>query len=160
MRIAIGSDHAGFILKTVVVDKLVSSGHQVDDIGTRSTAPVDYPPICATVARHVVEGRAELGIVIGGSGQGEAMAANKVHRARAALCYDEYTARLARKHNDANVLSLGARVVAAERAMDIVDIFIATVFEGGRHSVRIDGLERIEDDEIRRNASDTAMDLG
>jgi ribose 5-phosphate isomerase B len=147
MRLVIGSDHAGFVLKQEVVRHLEEAGHQVEDIGTFSTAPVDYPPICADVARRVVGGHAELGMVIGGSGQGEAIAANKVHGARAALCHDEYTARLARKHNDANVLSVGARIVATELTFDILDVFLATAFEGGRHVARIEELAVIETDE-------------
>jgi len=147
VRIVIGSDHAGFVLKGAVIRHLEQGGHQVNDIGTYSTDPVDYPPICADVARRAVRGEADLGIVIGGSGQGEAIAANKVHGARAALCHDEYTARLARRHNDADVLSLGARVVATELAFDIVDVFLATAFDGGRHVARIEELAAIEVEE-------------
>jgi ribose 5-phosphate isomerase B len=147
MRLVIGSDHAGFALKQVVVRHLAAAGHQVDDIGTFSTDPVDYPPICADVARRVVRGGGDLGMVIGGSGQGEAIAANKVLGARAALCHDEYTARLARQHNDANVLSVGARIVATELALDILDVFLATAFEGGRHVARLAELTTIENEE-------------
>ena len=147
MRLVIGSDHAGFVLKGSVAQHLRDAGHQVDDIGTFSTEPVDYPPICADVARRVLRGQGRFGIVIGGSGQGEAIAANKVRGSRAALCHDEYTARFARRHNDANVLSLGARVVASELALDIVDVFLATEFEGGRHVARIEELAAIEAEE-------------
>jgi ribose 5-phosphate isomerase B len=147
MRLVIGSDHAGFVLKQQVVRHLEEGGHQVEDVGTYSEQPVDYPPICADVARRVVRGEGDLGMVIGGSGQGEAIAANKVHGARAALCHDEYTARLARQHNDANVLSVGARIVATELALDILDVFLATGFEGGRHVARIDELAAIEAEE-------------
>jgi len=147
MRLVIGSDHAGYVLKAAVARHVSGRGHAVEDIGTYSEEPVDYPPICADVARRVVRGHGDLGIVIGGSGQGEAIAANKVHGARAALCHDEYTSRLARRHNDANVLSLGARVVATELALDIVDVFLATEFEGGRHVARIEELAAIEADE-------------
>ncbi len=147
MRLVIGSDHAGFALKQEVVRHLEAAGHDVEDIGTFSVEPVDYPPICADVARRVVRGGGDLGMVIGGSGQGEAIAANKVHGARAALCHDEYTARLARKHNDANVLSVGARIVATELALDILDVFLATTFEGGRHVARIAELATIETEE-------------
>ena len=147
MLVIMGSDHAGYVLKGAVGPALVEGGHQVEDIGTFSEEPVDYPPICADVARRVVRGEGEVGIVIGGSGQGEAIAANKVHGARAALCQDEYTARFARRHNDANVLSLGARVVATELALDIVDVFIATGFDGGRHRARIEELSVIESEE-------------
>lgn len=147
MHVVIGSDHAGYILKGAVARHLVDNGHLVEDIGTHSQDPVDYPPICADVARRVVRGPFDLGIVIGGSGQGEAIAANKVHGARAALCHDEYTSRLARRHNDANVLSLGARVLATELALDIVDVFMDTAFDGGRHVARIDELTVIEVEE-------------
>lgn len=147
MRLVIGSDHAGFELKGAVIGHLEDGGHQVLDVGTFSVEPVDYPPICADVARRVVRGEGDLGIVIGGSGQGEAIAANKVHGARAALCHDEYTSRLARRHNDATVLSLGARVVATALAFDIVDVFLATGFEGGRHVARIEELTAIEAEE-------------
>ena len=149
MKVAIANDHAGYPLKVEVVSHLEALGHQVDDLGAYSTEPVDYPPYCAACARHVVGGLADLGIVIGGSGQGEQIAANKVHGARAALCHDEYTARLARQHNDANVLSLGARILAPELAFDIVDVFLATGFEGGRHQARLDELRVIETEEAR-----------
>jgi len=147
MLIVVASDHAGFRLKAAVADHLAGDGHEVTDLGTFSEDPVDYPPICAGCARAVVHGSADLGIVMGGSGQGEAMAANKVRGARAALCHDEYTARLARQHNDANVLSIGARIVATELALDIVDVFVATDFDGGRHARRVAELTEIEDDE-------------
>jgi ribose 5-phosphate isomerase B len=152
MRMVIGSDHAGYVLKSALARHLEATGHQVVDIGTFSEEPVDYPPICADVARRVVRGVGDAGVVVGGSGQGEAIAANKVRGARAALCHDEYTARLARKHNDANVLSLGARVVATELAFDILDVFVATAFEGGRHVARIEELTAIEDEEAGADA--------
>lgn len=152
MRIVVASDHAGFGLKGLLADHLRRGGHEVVDIGTWSAEPVDYPPICAAAARQVVDGLAEAAVVIGGSGQGEAIAANKVRGARAALCHDEYTARFARRHNDANVLSLGARVVAAELALDIADVFFSTAFDGGRHGVRVAQLRQIEDEEARRPA--------
>ena len=149
MKIAVANDHAGFALKLAVVDHLRRQGHEVEDLGAHGEQPVDYPPYCADCARHVVRGLAQLGIVIGGSGQGEQMSANKVHGARAALCHDEYTARLARQHNDANVLALGARILAPVLACDIVDVFLATAFEGGRHQARLDGIHRIEAEECR-----------
>ena len=145
-RIAIGSDHAGFDLKSHLVDFLTAAGHTVDDQGTHSTEPVDYPPICARVGRTVVTGDADLGIVLGGSGQGEQLAANKVRGVRAALCNTLYTARLAREHNDANVLSLGGRVVGTGLAEEIVTTFIATDFEGGRHQRRVDQITALEDE--------------
>jgi ribose 5-phosphate isomerase B len=150
MRIVVAGDHAGFSLKGVIAQHLREAGHDVTDLGTFSEEPVDYPPICADAARHVVRGDADLGIVIGGSGQGEALSANKVRGARAALCHDEYTARLARRHNDANVLSIGARIVAPVLALDIVDVFVATPFDGGRHIARIAEIRVIEDEEAAR----------
>lgn len=147
MKLAIASDHAGFALKQAVRAHLEDLGHEVTDLGTDSTAPVDYPAYCAACARAVVRGEAELGIVIGGSGQGEQITANKIHGARAALCHDEFTARLARAHNNANVLSLGARVLAPELAMVIVDTFLAGTFEGGRHVARLEQVAAIEAEE-------------
>jgi ribose 5-phosphate isomerase B len=144
MRIAIGADHAGFALKQHLLATLASLGHQVDDRGTTSEAPVDYPPICAEVARLVVAGRADRGIVIGGSGQGEQITANKVRGVRAALCNDLYTARLSRQHNDANVLAMGGRIVGFGLAEEIVTVWLATAFEGGRHQRRIDQVMAIE----------------
>jgi ribose 5-phosphate isomerase B len=132
-----------------VVSHVLQLGHEVDDLGTYSAEPVDYPIYCAACARHVVGGLADVGIVIGGSGQGEQIAANKVHGARAALCHDEYTARLARMHNNANLLSLGARILAPELAFDIVDIFLSTSFEGGRHQARLDEVHDIEVEESK-----------
>ena len=146
-RITIASDHAGYQLKQVVVAHLRGSGHDVDDIGTHSEEPVDYPPICATAGRAVVAGRADFAIVLGGSGQGETLAANKVHGVRAALCHDEYTARLARQHNDANVLGLGGRILGDGLATAIVDEFLATGFEGGRHARRVAQIADIEAEE-------------
>jgi ribose 5-phosphate isomerase B len=147
MKIAIGSDHAGFPLKRVVADHLTSRGHEIEDMGTDSEEPVDYPPYCAAVGRAVVAGRADLGVVLGGSGQGEAIAANKVHGVRAALCHDELTARLARGHNDANVLSLGGRLLGETLALAIVDAFLAASFDGGRHVARVDQIADIEREE-------------
>ncbi|MDQ1515659.1 MAG: ribose 5-phosphate isomerase [Actinomycetota bacterium] len=148
-RITIASDHAGYRLKQVVVAHLQGAGHDVDDIGTHSEEPVDYPPICATAGRAVVAGRADFAIVLGGSGQGETLAANKVRGVRAALCHDEYTARLARQHNDANVLGLGERVLGEGLAVAIVDEFLATGFEGGRHARRVAEIAEIEAEEAR-----------
>jgi ribose 5-phosphate isomerase B len=147
MRIAVASDHAGFPLKQAIAEHLRGAGHEVIDLGTDSTEPVDYPGFCASCARTVVAGEAELGVVVGGSGQGEQMSANKVHGARAALVHNEYTARLARQHNDANVISIGARVTAEELALTFVDLFIATPFDGGRHLARIEQVAAIEAEE-------------
>lgn len=146
-RIAIGSDHAGFELKGHLVRWLAERGHDVADLGTHSTESVDYPPFCAAVGRAVRDGRAEVGIVLGGSGQGEQLAANKVRGVRAALCNDLYTARMARAHNDANVLSIGARVVGTGLAEEILALFLVTPFEGGRHANRVAQIMAIEADE-------------
>ena len=144
MRIAIGGDHAGFTLKEHLKQTLAKLGHAVEDFGTDSDAPVDYPPICLAVGRAVANGRADRGIVLGGSGQGEQIAANKVPGVRAALCNDLYTARLSREHNDANVLSIGGRIVAAGLADEILKLWLDTNFEGGRHQRRIDQISAAE----------------
>jgi ribose 5-phosphate isomerase B len=143
-RIAFGSDHAGYDLKQHLIARLVEQGHEVIDHGTDSTDSVDYPEFCAAAARSVRDGDAEFGIVLGGSGQGEQLAANKVRGARAALCNCLYTARMAREHNDANVLSIGARVVGIGLAEEIVDLFLTTPFEGGRHARRVDQISDLE----------------
>jgi ribose 5-phosphate isomerase B len=147
MRIAIGSDHAGYVLKAHLVDVLERDGHEVIDLGTNSEEPVDYPPICAAVGRSVVGGSADRGIVLGGSGQGEQIAANKVHGVRAALCHDLYTARMSRLHNDANVLSMGGRIVAAGLAEEILGVWLTTEYEGGRHDRRLAQIAEIEREE-------------
>jgi ribose 5-phosphate isomerase B len=147
VRIALGADHAGYALKVAVAKHLADQGHDVIDLGTDSEAAVDYPPFCSAVGRSVVRGDADFGIVLGGSGQGEAIAANKVHGVRAALCQNEFMARLAREHNDANVLALGGRVLAETFALAIVDTFLATSFEGGRHVARLEKIADIEKEE-------------
>ena len=152
MRIAIGADHAGYPLKRHLVSVLTKLGHHVDDHGTHSEETVDYPPICAEVARAVTSGSAERGIVVGGSGQGEQIAANKVAGIRAALCNDLYTARMSREHNDANVLAIGGRIVAAGLAEEIVTLWLNATFEGGRHQRRVDQIREIE--ESRQYAED------
>jgi len=144
MKIAIGSDHAGFDLKVHLVAELERLGHEVVDLGTHSSESVDYPPICAAVGRAVVAGEAERGIVLGGSGQGEQIAANKVRGVRAALCNDLYTARLSREHNDANVLSMGGRIVGTGLATEILELWLTTPFEGGRHERRVAQIADIE----------------
>jgi ribose 5-phosphate isomerase B len=155
VRIALGSDHAGYELKTVVAKHLAERGHEVIDLGTDSDTSVDYPAFCAATSRSVVAGDADFGIVFGGSGQGEQIAANKVHGARAALCSNEFMARLAREHNNANVLSLGGRVLGNELALAVVDVFLATDFEGGRHARRIGQITAIEREECSRVAGST-----
>lgn len=149
VRIAIASDHAGYPLKAELVPWLRDGGHEVLDLGTDSEASVDYPVFCAAAGRAVVNGDAELGIVLGGSGQGEQIAANKVHGVRAALCHDLWLARMARSHNDANILSMGARVVTSTMAKEIVQVFLDTPFEGERHVKRIELLREIEREECQ-----------
>jgi len=149
VRVAIAADHAGYLLKEDLKEFLETEGHEVLDCGTDSTEPVDYPQFSAAAARAVIDGRADRGIVLGGSGQGEQIAANKVHGIRASLCNDLYTARLARQHNDANVLGMGARIVAPTLAMEIVRVWLATPFEGGRHVRRLEQITAIEQEEDR-----------
>lgn len=137
MKIAIGSDHAGFNYKERLKQKLTALGHEVVDFGTHSTESVDYPLFIRPTAEAVASGQCERGIVLGGSGNGEAIVANRVHGVRCALCWSEESARLGRAHNDANVISIGERMVSPELADKIVDIWLATPFEGGRHVRRI-----------------------
>ena len=158
MRVAVGCDHAGFELKGHVVATLETLGHSVVDLGTNDETSVDYPGYCAAVGRAVIRGDADRGVVVGGSGQGEQLAANKVRGVRAALCNDLYTARLSRMHNDANVLSMGGRVVAAGLAAEIVELWLGTGFEGGRHQRRIDELVALEDRFADPSAQDAYLD--
>jgi len=144
VRVALGSDHAGFPLKEHLKSFLEAEGHETLDVGTDSTAPVDYPAFCAAAARAVTDGRADRAIVLGGSGQGEQIVANKVPGIRAALCHDLYLARLSREHNDANVLAMGARIIAPTYAEEVVRVWLATAFAGGRHVARIEQITRIE----------------
>ncbi len=145
--ISLGSDHAGYPLKIVVKEHLESKGYKVLDFGTFSTESTDYPLYCAPAAEAVSTGAADLGIVFGGSGQGEQIVANKVPGIRAALCFNELSARLARQHNNANVLSLGARLLGVELALSIVDSFLDATYEGGRHQRRIDQITALENGE-------------
>jgi ribose 5-phosphate isomerase B len=148
VNLALGSDHAGYRLKLDLEDFLKKEGHEVQDLGTHSEEPVDYPPFCAKVGRAVVNGAADRGVVLGGSGQGEQIAANKVDGVRASLCNDLYTARLARLHNDANVLAIGARIVAPALAREILKVWLETPFEGGRHLPRLEQIAAIERGEL------------
>jgi len=141
MKIAIGSDHAGFLYKQAILQHLLAAGHEVQDFGTHSTEPVDYPRFIRPVAEAVAAGRFERGIVLGGSGNGEAIAANRVRGIRCGLCWNLESARLTRLHNDANVLSLGERMMDLPTALQIVDTFLTTPFEGGRHLARIQELD-------------------
>lgn len=144
LTISVGADHAGYALKERVKEHLSTLGHIVVDFGAFDEASTDYPLHCAPAAEAVVLGACDLGIVLGGSGQGEQIVANKVHGVRAALCYNEISARLARAHNDANVLALGARLLGVELALSIVDAFIGASFEGGRHQRRLDLVAAVE----------------
>lgn len=137
MRIAIGSDHAGFRYKERLRQALGEEGHEVTDFGTDSEAPVDYPLVIRPLARAVAAGRYDRGIILGGSGNGEAIVANRVRGIRCTLCWNVESARLAREHNDANVLSLGERLIAAEQLLPIVRVWLTTPFEGGRHARRV-----------------------
>lgn len=144
MRIAIASDHAGYRLKENLKDFLKSEGHDVRDLGTDSEEPVDYPDFVAAAARAVANGEAERAVVLGGSGQGEQITANKVVGIRAALCNEVYTARMSRAHNDANVAAMGGRIVAPELAREILAVWLSTPFDGGRHVARIRRIGEIE----------------
>lgn len=156
MKIALGGDHAGYALKSAVTKYLADQGHDIVDFGTDSEKPVDFPSFCARVARAAASGEADFGIVFGGSGQGEQIAANKVHGARAALCQSEFMAHLARHHNDANVLSLGGRVLAKEFAFAIVRAFLETPFDGGRHARRLAQITDLEQNECNEDRGATA----
>ncbi len=141
MRVAVGSDHAGFVYKGVLVGLLRDLGHEVKDFGTDSEETVDYPDFIRPVAEAVARRDFDRGIVLGGSGNGEAIAANKVRGVRCALCWDATTARLAREHNDANIVAIGQRVMGIEEAKEIVRVFLSTPFEGGRHVARLAKIE-------------------
>ena len=141
MKIGIGSDHAGYRYKEEIKLFLAGQGHEVRDFGTDSEESVDYPVYIRPVAEAVAGGELERGIVLGGSGNGEAMAANRVRGARCALCWNAESARLGRQHNDANMISLGQRMMTLETALDIVRIWLETPFEGGRHVRRIQLLD-------------------
>lgn len=149
MRLAIVGDHNGIALKADLVSHLRAAGHVVDDRGAYSADEVvDYPTFCADLAREIRAGRAERGIVVGGSGSGELIACNKIRGIRAGLALEPFTTRISRSHNDANVLVIGAKVLDAVRASDLTDLWLDTAFEGGRHQVRLDqiaALERGED---------------
>ena len=137
MKIGIGSDHAGYRYKEEIKRWLKDHGHEVRDFGTKSEMTVDYPAFIRPVAEAVAAGEVERGIVLGGSGNGEAMVANRVQGVRCALCWNEDSARLGREHNDANVMSIGQRMMTVETALELVRIFLETPFEGGRHTRRI-----------------------
>jgi len=144
LKISIGSDHAGFEYKERIIAHLRAAGHEVSDHGTSSPESTDYPLFIIPAAEAVARGEAERGIVLGGSGNGEAMAANKVKGIRCALCWNDETAELSRRHNNANVLSIGQRMISIEIALQIVDIWLKTPFDGGRHERRITELDAYE----------------
>ena len=141
MKIALASDHAGFDYKEKIKEHLTRAGHEVRDFGTNSSQSVDYPDFIRPAARAVATGECERGIVLGGSGNGEAMAANRFRGVRCALCWNVESARLARLHNDANMISLGQRMIPLETALAIVDTWLSTPFEGGRHLPRLRKLD-------------------
>ena len=142
MKIALGTDHAGFNYKEAVKEQLQKLGHEVQDFGTFSEESVDYPAFVRPAAESVADGSCDLGVVFGGSGNGEAMAANKVKGVRCALCWSEETARLAKEHNNANVLSIGQRQISQELALNIIDTWLNAEFEGDRHIRRIEMLDK------------------
>ena len=137
MKIAIGADHGGFELKQQLVDVVETLGHQIDDVGCHTKESVDYPNFAKAVCEKIVESEADFGILVCGTGIGMSIAANRHRKIRAALCHDDYTARMSREHNNANVLCLGARVIGQGVAEDIVKVWLKTVFAGGRHQQRI-----------------------
>jgi ribose 5-phosphate isomerase B len=145
MRIAIAADHNGLDLKAALLDWLVVRGHRVEDLGTHSTAVVDYPALCQAVGNRVSSGTADFGIVIGGSGQGEVIACNKLRGIRAGLCHTPFATEVSRGHNDANVMVLGAKVINAQTAVQLLDLWMSTAFKGGVHQDRIDQISRLED---------------
>jgi len=143
VRIAVGADHAGYGLKQALAEHLRATGHEVTDCGTYSADRVDYPDFGAAVGRAVAEGQADLGVCVCGSGNGIAMAANKVAGIRAAVAYDVTSARLARAHNDANVLCIGERLTGAEVAREALDAWMGASFDGGRHEARVAKLDAL-----------------
>jgi ribose 5-phosphate isomerase B len=142
VKVAVASDHAGFRYKSAVVDHVRRLGHEVVDFGTDSEEPVDYPDLIRPAALAVARGDCDRGIVFGGSGNGEAMTANRVRGVRCAVVWSEDTARLARAHNDANMISFGQRLLTLEQVVTFVDVWLTTPFEGGRHPARIEKLDR------------------
>jgi ribose 5-phosphate isomerase B len=146
MRMAIAADHHGIALKARLIARLAAQGHELDDRGAHDAdgPPVDYPPLCADVCQEVTEGRADRGIIVGGSGMGETIACNKVPGIRAGLCHDRFTTQVSRANNDANVIVIGAKVLAADLAEELVDLWLTTAFRGGPHQRRIDQIAALE----------------
>ena len=146
MRVAIGTDHAGFPLKAPIVEWLRSHGHEPVDFGTDDEEPVDYPDFIAPAARAVAAGECDLGVALGGSGTGEQIAANKIRGIRCVQASDPVVARLAREHNDANMIAMGERIVGVAVALGCIEAFLEARFEGGRHVARIEKIARLEDE--------------
>jgi ribose 5-phosphate isomerase B len=144
VRIVIAADHNGVALKEYLSGRLAAEGHDIEDLGTHGDVVVDYPPLCASVGERVVSGAADRGIVLGGSGSGEQMACNKIDGVRAGVCHDLFTTQIARAHNDANVLIIGAKIVAPALAEMITSLWLATPFKGGRHQDRLDQIAALE----------------
>jgi ribose 5-phosphate isomerase B len=144
VRIVIAADHNGVALKDYLIKRLAGQGHEIEDIGSHGDATVDYPPLCAAVGHKVADGAADRGIVLGGSGSGEQMACNKIAGVRAGICHDLFTTEIARAHNDANVLIIGAKIVAPALAEMITDLWLKTPFKGGRHQDRLDQIAALE----------------
>lgn len=144
MRIVFAADHNGVALKDYLIERLTADGHEVDDLGTHGTETVDYPPLCAALGRRVASGEADRGIVIGGSGSGEQMACNKIPGVRAGICHDLFTTEIARAHNDANVLILGAKIIAPALAEMITSLWLTTPFKGGQHARRLEQIAALE----------------
>jgi ribose 5-phosphate isomerase B len=144
MRIAIAADHNGVLLKARLIDRLAAQGHAVEDHGTDGAEIVDYPALCVSVGRAVVTGTADRGIIVGGSGQGEHIACNKIRGIRAGLGFDRFTTGISRANNDSNVLILGAKVITPETAEELTDLWLTTAFRGGRHQTRVDQIMAIE----------------
>jgi ribose 5-phosphate isomerase B len=142
MKITIASDHAGFEYKSLIIGHLVSLGHEIVDYGTDSNISVDYPDFIKPAARSVADHSSDLGIVLGGSGNGEAIAANKISGIRCAVCWDVESAKLAKEHNNANMIAIGQRMVSSDVAINIVDSWLDSTFEGGRHISRIEKIEK------------------
>ena len=155
MKIAIGSDHGGFELKQMLVEKLASSGHEVSDLGCNSNDSVDYPDFADQVCEQVLDGKVQYGILVCGTGIGMSMAANRNQGIRAALCHTEYSARMSREHNDANILCLGARVTGPGVVEEIVATWLETEFEGGRHQNRIDKVGKQQTSDGRGNRTNS-----
>jgi ribose 5-phosphate isomerase B len=148
MRIAIAADHNGVALKAQLVALLVTMGHEVDDRGAHGVDTVDYPVLCADIGHRVVDGSADRGIVVGGSGQGEHIACNKIRGVRAGLCHDRFTTEISRAHNDSNVLVIGAKVISPDLAEELTELWLTTAFKGGRHQQRLDQIAALERGEL------------